>query len=221
MTSSTTATKSTGSARRGGDLPSIRRFSFCARSMILVTRSRRRAEQHLIMPSWRLSFLPASVSSSVDVSPSMPCNGLRISCDSMAIKADLRSWTIFNSVRSERSWPMAMTPAKSPSEVDFGTRLIAKCRTAGAPAEVPDGATTGIAISTSIELPCGRSAVAPSSSTACAAVASSRAAAIVAATALSTLSLFSIETKSVNLLSWTWERVSPVSTSKVLFQPVT
>mmetsp|Transcript_69239 Transcript_69239/g.225532 ORF Transcript_69239/g.225532 Transcript_69239/m.225532 type:complete len:303 (-) Transcript_69239:915-1823(-) len=128
-TSSAMSPMFTGALGRGIGHPACFLFSCCARSITFVTKSSNRAAQPRIMPSCRFIPLPASVSSKAVVRPIMPWRGLRISCDNMASKAVFWSCTSLSVATSERSWPMAMIPATSPSGVDFGTNAIANCRT--------------------------------------------------------------------------------------------
>mmetsp|Transcript_28886 Transcript_28886/g.83657 ORF Transcript_28886/g.83657 Transcript_28886/m.83657 type:complete len:318 (-) Transcript_28886:1001-1954(-) len=157
VTSSAMSVKFTGAVGFGMGFPSFFLFSCCAKSMMLDTRSRSREAQPLTMPSCRCKALPASDCNMAPARPTMPCNGLLISCDSIAMRADFRSWMMRSWVMSERSWPMPITPAASPSFVDLGTRVIANWRavcagcvvaTADSVAPASMLATTGIDNST-------------------------------------------------------------------------
>mmetsp|Transcript_91264 Transcript_91264/g.254899 ORF Transcript_91264/g.254899 Transcript_91264/m.254899 type:complete len:255 (+) Transcript_91264:788-1552(+) len=102
VTSWAMAPKSTGSCGRASFLPSARRFSCCASSMMFVTRSSNLAAQPFTIVSCRF-FWNFSLLSMDSVKPRMPCRGLRISCDIMASSADFFSCTLFSSESSEMS----------------------------------------------------------------------------------------------------------------------
>mmetsp|Transcript_117653 Transcript_117653/g.329438 ORF Transcript_117653/g.329438 Transcript_117653/m.329438 type:complete len:310 (-) Transcript_117653:838-1767(-) len=159
-TSLAMAEKFTGVVGRGVGFPSRFLFSCCAKSIMLVTKSNKRAAQPFTMPSCRSIAFPVSDSNMAPVKPIMPCKGLRISCDNMAIRADLRSCVIFSSAMSDKSWPMATRPAKFPSVPVFGTNDIASWRDWGppeifaSPATMIDNSTKFLTVpETSIEAP--------------------------------------------------------------------
>mmetsp|Transcript_83121 Transcript_83121/g.267875 ORF Transcript_83121/g.267875 Transcript_83121/m.267875 type:complete len:302 (-) Transcript_83121:989-1894(-) len=217
MTSSAISARSTGAVGLSIGLPASRFFSDWARSMTFVTRSRSRAAQLLTMPSCRLMPLPAGVSSKAVVRPSMPWSGLRISCESIAMSADFRSWTILSSATSLRSWPMPRMPPISPSSLLLGTKVMHSCLISVVASPF---FLMGIEISTSCDTPSGASArmATPSLSSPPAKSSSAMPADRAASSAASTPSLQSADTTSSSGLPCTSSWLQPVSERRLSFQ---
>mmetsp|Transcript_38897 Transcript_38897/g.111758 ORF Transcript_38897/g.111758 Transcript_38897/m.111758 type:complete len:270 (+) Transcript_38897:2027-2836(+) len=128
LTSFAMAAKLTWVMGFAAGFPSRLRLSCCARSIMFATMSNKRAVQPFTIPNCLCNAELASDCIIAPVKPMIPCKGLRISWDNIAIRAAFFSCVILSSAMSERSWPMATTPANSPSCVDFGTSVIANCR---------------------------------------------------------------------------------------------
>mmetsp|Transcript_86220 Transcript_86220/g.224800 ORF Transcript_86220/g.224800 Transcript_86220/m.224800 type:complete len:302 (+) Transcript_86220:225-1130(+) len=216
MTSSAISARSTGHVGLSIGLPASRFFSDWAKSMTFVTRSRSRAAQLLTMPSCRLMPLPAGVSSKAVVRPSMPWSGLRISCESIAMSADFRSWTILSSATSLRSWPIPRMPPMRPSSLLLGTKVMHSCLISVVASPF---FLMGIEISTSCDTPSDAlpSMPTPSLSSPPARSSSAMPAERAASSAFSTPSLQSADTTSSSGLPCTSSWLQPVSECRFSF----